>query len=448
MFETEFRQLCQSSKCFQEDGKSLGNDLETRGKDTVFTVYRRIVKLELILNRSAIGMVKNTLYCRVYPNKNLEVYYLLPELFAVLNIEEFESCFFSNIESGARLECCFRQLTALTERYLDVFEHAAADGMLPLEKGDAPTDILEYKMVFSPSPTMRDRVTILHYTQAPAHKALLLGRKRKAIRALEKLRRKETGLFLYEERLYEYLKRCNKDFSSMPDRCNAVRDAELLKQKALPIYAAAFAVLLAAFSVLFLLVSELFLAIFTRDCTARFDAGWGSAILLAGLPALFGLFALRKKLIPLLSRKYGAVINRFDRSANGRGVDTLANLAFLAAVLVTLYAAVQIYGNTVRIYPDRFDAAGESSVLTREEYLFGEIRQICHVRARYNPYGDRIERSSYLIVMKDGRRFDFDCDASESECETVLFPLLEPYGIPLTELDSERELDQAGQGIE
>ena len=91
MFETEFRQLCQSSKCFQEDGKSLGTDLETRGKDTVFTVYRRIVKLELILNRSAIGMVKNTLYCRVYPNKNLEVYYLLPELFAVLNIEEFES---------------------------------------------------------------------------------------------------------------------------------------------------------------------------------------------------------------------------------------------------------------------------------------------------------------------------------------------------------------------
>ena len=441
MFETEFRALCRNCKCFQEDGKSFGTDLETRGKDTVFTVFRRIVKLEVILNPSAAGMVKNTLYCRVYPNKNLELYYLLPELFALLNIDEYASCFFSGIESAERLECCFHQLTRLTEHYLGLFEQAAEEGKLPLRREEAASDAQEFRLIFGAAPQLRDRFYILRYTQGPAHKALLLGKGKKAIRALEKLRRKKDGLFLYEERLYAYLKGGETDFSPMPESCNTVKEAELLKKKAFPIYAAAFALLLAGFSALFLLLSELFLAVFTRDCVARFDAGWGSAILLGGLPALFGLFLLRRRLIPLLSRKYGARINRFDRAENGRGVDILAKLAFLAALVFSLYGAVQIYGYTVRVYEDRFDAAKADSVLTREEYRYEDILQICRVQARYNPYGDRIERSSYLIVMQDGRRFDFDGSASEAECESVLLPLLEPYQIPLAELDSERELD-------
>ena len=156
---------------------------------------------------------------------------------------------------------------------------------------------------------------------------------------------------------------------------------------------------------------------------------------------MFGTIALRRPLVRRISGKYGPALDRLDRVKNGWGTQALAAAAFTVSLVVTVMMFVRLYGETVRIYEDRLDYAAADSVLRREEIDFAEIEAVCHVSARYNVYGDRLERGSYVIVTEDGRRFDLDGSASEAQCEEILLPLLEPYRIPVTELDTIRDLD-------
>ena len=100
MLEDAFQRLCEAYAAKQQGFDGL---LSRKGSALVFGLERRVILLELVFRRSALGQLQNTLYARVYPNKNEEIYYLLPELFLELGIEEYRSCFFGQIESEKRL---------------------------------------------------------------------------------------------------------------------------------------------------------------------------------------------------------------------------------------------------------------------------------------------------------------------------------------------------------
>lgn len=435
-FEDRFLGLCRG---YAEQPQTLGTEQQRVRRGVSFAILRRVIRLELLLVRASFGEVRNLLYCRIYPCKTVDFYYLLPELFVGLEIDEYRSCFFTEIESEDRLERCFLQLTRLLDRHLPAIEAAAAQGQIPLEPKPTDRQMPEERMRAVDDGGIRDGLVSYSYSLAPAYRALLCGQRSKAVRLLERARRKGRS-FRYQDRLCAYLKRCGEDFLPMPEDCNAVLAEQRIRRRAIPVYLASFAVLYAAFTLLFWGLGCLFLGLFTRGCAAYFSVSWEAAPLLAGLPAMFGGFALRKKLATLVSKKHDREINRLDRLKNSRGLDVFTALVFAAAIAASLFFFAQIYGCTVRIYPDRLDYAAEESVLRRQELRFDEIREICHVSARYNVYGDRIERSSYVIVAKDGRRFDLNGSASEQQCERILFPLLAEWKIPFTEADTAREL--------
>ena len=78
-------------------------------------------------------------------------------------------------------------------------------------------------------------------------------------------------------------------------------------------------------------------------------------------------------------------------------------------------------------------------MFSREEYLFSDIERVCHISARHNYLGQRIERGSYVLIMKDGRLLDLDGYATERGTKEKLLPLLECK--PIEELDSDEDIE-------
>ena len=110
MFKEKFRSLCEEAAGKIEN---FGTEFSEEKKLAVFSIYLRLIKLELVFKRHSLGEVKNVLFCRLYPNKAEEVYYFFPEIFVELNIDEYRSTFFSMIENEERLENCFGALFSM-----------------------------------------------------------------------------------------------------------------------------------------------------------------------------------------------------------------------------------------------------------------------------------------------------------------------------------------------
>lgn len=437
MFEDAFRALCEETARKTDD---LGTEFRADKKFAVFTLYRRLIKLELVFKRNSLGNVDNVLYCRVYPNKITDVFYLLPEVFVELDIDEYRAVFFSMIENEERLKACFLQLWSIIEEHLPAIEAGAGKGLLPWERKLEEGDHLERRLIFdSASPMAREPFVILDYTKGNVYSALLSGNRKKAIETIEKYRAKGKTLE-YQNRLCDHLKEAGEEFSLMPDECNALRDANLAEKKSLPVYIGMFLAAFIAVSAVLLAAKLIFDLFFARGTVAVFGAPWYSCFLLAVLPALFGAVAYRKQLMKLLFPKRAERMIERDEVVNGKGVNKLAAI-FLAAVIgFTIGAFIMICLPAVRVYSDKLDTASDESVFKREEYRFSDIAEICHISARYNVYGERIERPSYVLVMKDGRKLDLDGNTSEKRTEEELLPLLSEYSIPITELDSDRDL--------
>lgn len=433
MFEDKFRELCEEMEKTEE---LMGTSFESGRKFAVFSMLRRRIKLELVFSRSALGLVNNILFCRVYPNKNDEFYYLLPEVFVELDIPEYRSCFFSMIENEKRLEACFAALWSIIKQHLPAVEQAADVGRLRIDGEAEDDDTLEHKLMFQDGSFVRETAVIVEYTNSRAYRALLNGNTEKAIRLIDKAAAKGKALE-YEKRLCAFLKE-NTDFSPMSDECNALRDDEANGKTALPVYAGAFAFCFICISALLIAASLVFTRFFTSGCTAFFGARWYHNMLIAPIPAFFGTIVLRKKLVKMICPRRAKTVNERDKVKNGRGTDMLAHIAFAASIGFAIGFFLQMHLSNVRIYEDRFDAPREGEVFTREEYRFSDVENVYHISARYNYLDERIGRSSYVVAMKDGRLFDLDGFASERETEEKLLPVL-PGMTPIS-LDSDKEL--------
>ena len=436
MFEEKFFTLCNKAASQLE---FLGTEADSHKKFNTFTILRRMIKLELVLKRNSLGGVNNVLYCRVYPNKSAELFYLLPEIFVELDIPEYRSTFFSMIENEERLEACFNALWAIITEHLHQIEAGAENGLLPWARTVSEDDIWERRLMFPEAAAIpREPIVINYYTSDAAYQALLKGNNEKAIKLIERQRAKGNSLE-YRNRLSDFLKE-HPDFSPMPDECNALKDAMDAHKKGFPAAALMFLAVFAAFSAVFLAGMLIFNAVFRSGTVAYFGAPWYCAFLLAATPAMFGAVFFRRRLMKLLFPKRSKAMIERDTAENGTLTDKLAGGAFFAALGFAIAVFFMMCLPAVRVYEDRLDHADEGNVLSRETCRFEDIGEICHISARYNDYGDRIERPSYVLIMKDGRRFDLDCALTDKQAEEQLFPLLEKYSIPRSELDSDKEL--------
>ncbi|MBO4849223.1 MAG: hypothetical protein J5586_08750 [Clostridia bacterium] len=437
MFEETFRALCEKAAA---GIKTYGTDFEKDRKFAVFTMLRSLVKLELVFKRNSLGQVTNVLFCRIYPNKNSELYYLMPEVFVELGVNEFRSTFFSMIENEERLRACFGALWGIVTEYLPEIEAAAADGRLPWSREVKEDDYLERRLMFPEYGTLsREPFVISDYTKGPAYRALLNGDAQKTIKLIEKARAKGKTLE-YQNRLCDFLKERGGDFSPMPDECNALRDDDASAKREIPKYLLVLLSLFAALFVVFLAAKLIFDRIFSAGTVLYLTAPWYMCLLLAALPAGFGAIFLRKKLMTLFFPKTGRRYAERDEMKNSKTVDKFAGAAFAAAVGFAIGVFIMVGAASERVYADRLDCCTEESVFKREEFAFADIEEICHISARYNDYGDRIERGSYVLVMKDGRQHDLDGAMSEKETEEKFLPLVRDCGIPVRSLDSDRDL--------
>ena len=440
MLEDIFRGLCEEAADKKEN---YGSEFSADGKLAVFAVYRRMIKLELVFKRRSWGEVNNVLYCRVYPNKINGLFYLLPEVFVELDIPEYRSVFFSMIENEARLRACFAQLMSIIEEHLPAIEAAADEGRLPWAYEATDDDYPELRMVFSDSADFREPFVILDYTKGNVYRAILNGNYKKAVEVIERYRRKGRTLE-YQNRLCDHIKENGAGFSPMPEECNAVRDDDAAEKKAFPFYAGVYLTSFLTLSAVFFAAKLVFDLFFSRGTVAVYGAPWYFCFVLGALPSLFGAVLFRKQLVKLLFPKRAKRMTERDEVRNGKGVDRIAGAAFAAAAGFAIFAFIMTALPAVRVFPDRLDYPSEDDLFRREEYLFSEIGEICHISSRWNSMGERIGRPSYVIIMKDGRRLDLDASLSDRQAEEELLPLLKDYSIPITELDSDRELENRG----
>lgn len=435
MFEERFRALC------EEAAERLGcysHEHSTEGKLSVHSYIRPIVKLELVFKSASFGQVKNVLFCRIYPNKSNELYYLLPEAFVELGIPEYRSTFFSMIENEARLEACFNELMSILKERLPRIEEAAGEGLLPWAREVKEDDWIERKLLFPEvgEASSREPFVIYDHTLGSAYRALLNGKNEKAARILEKGRAKKKTLE-YQNRLLEELYK-NAEFSPMPEECNAVKTRDGLQKVSGRSFAIALLICAAGFTLLFTAVKAVFDAAFGAGTAAVFRAPWVVCLVCGLLPALFCTAALRKRFFRLLCGSSARSINEFDEIENGPRTNSLAKAGFGCTLGFAVGALIIIMICSVRVYSDRLDAPRDGAMFERETYLFSDVEKVYHIDARWNDFGERVERGSYVLYMKDGRKFDLDGSAGEKQTEEKLLPLLR--GVETVRVDSDRDL--------
>ena len=87
----------------------------------------------------------------------------------------------------------------------------------------------------------------------------------------------------------------------------------------------------------------------------------------------------------------------------------------------------------VRFYDDciRFD---------NTSHKYSDIYRVYHISARYNEFGGRVERSSYVILFTDKTSLDLDGYTTIEFTEKEILPLLKEKGFKINTVDSERDL--------
>ena len=434
MFQDSFFSLCEK---YAAERENCGTERGCTRKIVSFSIEYRALRLEFLFRRSCLEKINNILYCRVYPDKSESVYYLLSEVFVLLGTEDYRAFLFSEIESEERLESCFCQLSAMIDDHFDEIERAAESGKLPLKSDETTEGIPDLKFVYHENAYIRDTFVIDTYTAEKSYNALLLGDLPKAIRCYEKLTEKNKATE-YQKRLCGYL-RAHPDFSPMPEECNAIKNGSV--GGTFFIYAACFFAIYASFFALFILVWAVFTSVTSAGTVAYFGAPWFACFIFSALPAMAGLIAFRRPVVSILFRKRAAAINARDRLKNGRGTEILGRLIFVVAFGVMAAVFINALGISVRLYDDRMiiPSANESPY-SYKEYEYERVEKVYHISARYNKYGEQVERSSYVLKMEDGRVFDLDGFTSEKETEAILFPLLRDYDIEFSDVDSDRDV--------
>lgn len=445
MLTNEFISLCKKYAMTRDD--VLSENFEVSKKFCKYSIefYSYALEFRYIKKESAF-FKPSSLYCVIKLRKNSIVHYHLTDIIPFLEHKTFKSCYFWHIESPERLNSCFESLVATVENVTSQSAPFLSDDTILLQAlfnsyktiyNLKDTDIdfnkiedsKEYaQSYFLSLQNSRDGYIFSRYCSFAPYALLLKNKVDKALEKYEKLNEKNK-LFEYEKHLTNHiLNSVKREFQPFDSFCDTSVSEKLMSP--LSVIKTFFAVFCIA-SIFFCGFCAVYNLIISSDTLLILTAPWNVGLLCAGVCSVFGAIAL----FPYIPNKHLTKNERknFSNILISKGSKKLSFICFAVSVLASLFFAVLMMHTNVRFYDDKI-------IFESKTYGYNNIDSVYRIDARYNIYGDRIERSSYVILFDDKTSLDLDGYTSIKLTEKEVLPLLRGIGFEIKYADSEREL--------
>lgn len=390
----------------------------------------------------------SSLYCVIRLRKNSVVYYHLTDIIPFLEHKTFKSCYFWNIENSQRLNSCFESLVATLDYVLSQLTPFLSDDHILLEalfdnyktiygmkesdinfcNIDVPGDYAQSH--FLSLQNIRDGYIFSRYCDFAPYALLLKNKTAQALKKYEKLSQKNE-LLEYEKHLINYIINSeNYAFCAFDAACDTSASKKLITPLTGLIH---FAVVFAVFSVIFCGIFALYNFIISIDALVVLVTPWYTGFLCAGLCSVFGAIAFVSNK-PIANRHLTKKErNEFSDILVSKGEKKLTFIVFVVSVAVSVIFAVMIMTANVRFY-------NEKITFENKTYYYSNIHSVYYIKSRYNVYGDKIDRGSYVLLFDDKTSLDLDGFTSIEFTEKEVVPLLREQGVDVKEANSEKEL--------
>lgn len=428
---TTFEDLCRN---LATRSGVLHTEFSEEKKTAVFSLYLHSSKIQLVYSRRWEDLAPpSVLYCRVFTNKNVPLYLHLPELLGYLGAEDYRACYFPCIETAGRMEACFRALMEVVDTYSEILDSLSADGrdrdILAQWLHHAGLDEDTDMEIAAQLQHLQEPMLIARFTTNPAYEAFLRGEQEKALKLYRKM--KKPGLSAYEQGLCRFMESSEGErFRPMPPECFAL--AEYRKHTGLKADLQAAGILYVCCAALFCAVMALLSHWLARGTVFYCGISWLYGMLLAVLPAIFGEFLIQKFIFSRFGKRAD-----FYRMTGPKPVMTAVVSVLLAvSVAACLWFSIAVPNMSMRFYDTHCVYHRDDAPRSFE---YSQVAQICHISARYNEYGDRVERDSYVLILADGTQIDLDGDVSNQQIQLEIIQTLFS-DLAITELDSDRDL--------
>ncbi len=431
---------------------ALGTKITSEKKTTFFWVNLPAIKLQFIYSKKRGAFdLPSTIFARVYLNKNTNHFYHIPELLAFLNIDDYRACYFPYIESEERMNCCFDALTEVLDSHIEDFEKIVTTfrheemrryqfesikGMYSLKEDDynnSDTYIMMLEM--GESMTFLQRLTTLD-----AYYNLCCGKLEDAIKKYEKLQCKNL-LFDYEKRLLEFIKKPeNADFKPISDECFSYKDAKpyILNSNVFSFKSLAFS--LGVTVPVFLLSTFIVEKVISAGAVASYGAPWWATLLFAVVSALTVTIGFADNINKIVGDKKAKTRASYSKILESKLSKDIGEVIFRSFSAILFVFVIMLSLFTTSVYDTHIKTPSDENPFEMTQIQYEDINKIYYMNARYNVYGDRIERPSYVLVFEDGTIFDFDMINTAEETEKAVLPLLEEYELEIVKVDNHKEI--------
>lgn len=431
---------------------ALGTKATSEKKTTFFSINLPSIKLQFIYSKKRGSFdLPSTIFARVYLNKNTNHFYHIPELLAFLGIDDYRACYFPYIESEERMNCCFDALTEMLDAHIEDFEKIVTNfrheemrryqfesikDMYSLKEEDYNDSEIYIKML-----EMGETMTYLQrMTTLDAYYNLCCGNREDAIKKYEKLQSKNL-LFDYEKRLLEFIKKPeNADFKPISDECFSYKEA---KPFIMGGNIFSFKSLLFAFGVtipVFLIAPIIVEKIISTGAIAYYGVPCWVNLLFGTVAAVTVAIGFADNINKIVGDKKAKTRVKYRGILESKLSKDITEVLFRSFSAILFVFVMMLSILTTSVYDTHVKTPSDDNPFISVKIQYEDIEKIYYMDARYNVYGDRIERPSYVLILKNGEIFDFDLVNTAEETEKDVLPLLEKYDLEIIRVDSHKEI--------
>lgn len=454
---------------FSSEIDGLNCEFNENKKIHTYKIYGKLTAIEFVYTKKDKMMWPGSmLFCRVYLGKNSEQFYHFPELMGELGPEDFRSWYFPYIENEERLDNCFAVLTDLIKEYLPKIDELALDvvrrkeveekiwnariKLMKVEEKDIPESREEREMYFD---TMQDfcecMVYISRFSIFNGYQYFVSGEYDKAIKQYDKLIKKDS-MTEYEQRLYSFMEAKLADgetkgymvaYEAMPLECNSAAVARKHKggKENFKMGCAYFLVgyvVCTAFFIALIAIANLFIHHGTVYVSGM---NWYWGFLWGATPGIFFGLAFRRKITELFMKHKKKEILEFDEILNTEKSNGTVEIMFYVFSIFTIVMLIAILQMSIRFYDDHMMYDSGYELFAKDvRYDYADIEEIYLVDGLYNDYGDWIDRSHYMLKLKDETIVDLDMVAPNDVMKQKILPLFEEYASEIQHVKSEEEV--------
>ena len=448
-FEKVFLARCEE---YAKKLNALGTKTTSEKKTTFFWINLPAIKLQFIYSKKRGAFdLPSTIFARVYLNKNANHFYHIPELLAFLGIDDYRACYFPYIESEERMNCCFDALTEVIDSHIEDFENIVTSfrheemrryqfesikDMYSLKEEDYENSNTYITML-----EMGETMTFLQrMTTLDAYYNLCLGNREDAIKKYEKLQSKNL-LFDYEKRLLEFIKKQeNVDFKPITDACFSYKEAKPYIMGSNIFSFKSFVFSLCITIPVFLISTFVVEKILSAGAVARYGAPWWAILLFAVVSAVAVTMGFADNINKIVGDKKAKTRVKYRQILESKLSKDITEVIFRSFSAILFVFVMMLSLLTTSVYDTYIKTPSDENPFEMTQIQYEYIEKIYYMDARYNVYGDRIDRPSYVLIFQDGTMFDFDMINTAEETEKDILPLLKKYDLEIIKVDNHKEI--------